>query len=155
MYFLNIKKLKEELINSTLNQRSLVIYIFIYVVLMELLVEVESYFPDDDFNYYDYANSIAYLIIISAGTFLAYIFNGGIKGKEFAERYFSISFVVGIRFTLALFPVMVVLMLPIMEIDEEFNTDWYHVVIASILMSAYYWRCLVHIKYVANETKRA
>jgi len=155
MYFWNIKKLSNELINSTLSQRSVFLYILIYVFGMELSLEALEYFPQQSLNNYDYIETIIYLVIVFVGTCLAYYFNGGKNGKEFAERYFSISFVVGVRFMAVFVPLIFIELAIFYEEDDEMLTTWYEVSISLILMFLYYWRTIVHMKYVANKSKNA
>ncbi len=155
MYFWNIKKLNEELINDTLNQRSVFVYILIYVFGMELALETLNYFPLDEMNYYNYAESIIYLLIVFVGTCLTYYYNEGNKGSKFAERYFSIGFVVGVRVLVTYLPIVIVAIILFDDEDEEIVTTWYEISVFLILMFIYYWRCIVHMKYVATKSKNA
>ncbi|MFV1985145.1 MAG: hypothetical protein ACC657_16470 [Thiohalomonadales bacterium] len=130
-------------------------YILIYVFGMELALVTYNYFPSVDINIYDYAESIIYLIIVFVGTCLAYYFNGGNKGKEFAGRYFSIGFVVGIRMMVVFVLATIIAIVLFDEDDDEMLTTWYEISVFLILMSVYYWRCIVHMNYVATESKKA
>ncbi len=154
MYIWNIKNLNNVLIDGNLNQRSLFLYIFIYVILTELGGQIYYLFPNKNYNNYDYIQAYLYLIIVATGTYFSYILNGGINGKEFAERYFSIGFVVAIRFVVILTPIIIVIsIITIDEIEEDVSTQWYDIIIFGLLEIIYYWRCLVHINYVAKRKK--
>jgi len=126
---------------------------FIYVVLSELAFEVLYYVSIAGINEYDYAQSVINVVVICLGTFLIYRANGGSGGKQFAERYFSIGFVVAIRFIALLIPIFIVLGIAWFNepVDSELPTTWYELVIFSIWMIGLYWRIIVHVKEVAVE----
>ena len=154
MFFWKINLLKQRLISEGLSQKHLFIYMFIYVVLGELVLEVLYNISIEGLNEYDYAQSVVNFIVICLGTFLIYRANGGSHGKQFAERYFSIGFVIAIRFMALLIPVFIALGFIWFNepIDSELTTTWYELVIFSIWMIGLYWRIIFHVKEVAIET---
>ena len=155
MIIWNIKKQKDRLKSEGLSQKNLFIYIFIYIVLSTIILELLSYVPFPAVNFYDYIDSGISLIVITLGTYLIYLANGGSKGRNFAENFFSIGFVVGIRFIVLLIPIIVALsVIWINEpIENELSTTWYEVLVFQIWTVALYWRMIVHVKEVAEDAR--
>jgi len=154
MFFWKINSLKEHLINHGLSQKHLFVYIFIYTVLAELMYEAIYHMPIYEMNIYDYAQSISNIIIISLGTYIIYRANGGSNGKQFAERYFSIGFVIAIRFIILLFFVFLALSFIWFNdsSESELVTVWYEFIIYTGCIIGLYWRIVVHVKDVADKS---
>jgi hypothetical protein len=154
MIFWNIKLLKQRLIDEGLSQKHLFAYIFISVMLYDFFLQVIFYIPSEGlYNIFDYAGSIAEFIIIGLGTYLIYRVNGGPDGKQFAERFFSISFVVGIRFFVLLISILIVIIVGLEEADDgSITTTWFETSIYSCWLVVFYWRLIVHVKEVANNS---
>ncbi len=91
MYFWNINKLKQQLIETGLTEKQLLYYILIHAF------PSGSISSESESDLWVYAASITAVLIFLIGTILAFRANGGNSGIKFAERYFSISFVVSIR----------------------------------------------------------
>ncbi|MFP4550478.1 MAG: hypothetical protein ACLFNT_06710, partial [Spirochaetales bacterium] len=62
------------------------------------LVESWGYVPYEGTDIWTYVLSFLKVIIPVAGTIYAYQRNGGRNGTGFAKKFFSIGFVIGIRF---------------------------------------------------------
>jgi hypothetical protein len=156
MIWWNIKLLKQRLINEGLSQKHLFVYIFIFIMLSEFLLQAAFYIPIEGLNIYDYAEFIAEFITIGLGTYLIYRVNGGSEGKQFAERFFSISFVVGMRFFVLSIPIFLIYLVYIVGQNEgedgELPTTLYESAIFTCWLIAFYWRVIVHVKDVANST---
>lgn len=158
MIFWNIKLLKQRLMGEGLSQKHLFVYIFINIILYDFVLAGNYILPSEDLNIkiYDHVASIASFITISLGTYFIYRVNGGSEGKQFAERFFSIYFVVGMRF-LVLF---ILILMPfffgfwVAEEDALIST-WFEVIILAIVQGwlvIFYWRMIVHVKEVASST---
>ena len=141
-----------------LSQKHLFVYIFINIILYDFVLAGNYILPSEDLNIkiYDHVASIASFITISLGTYFIYRVNGGSEGKQFAERFFSIYFVVGMRF-LVLF---ILILMPfffgfwVAEEDALIST-WFEVIILAIVQGwlvIFYWRMIVHVKEVASST---
>jgi hypothetical protein len=93
MYFWRIKQLKEELIQNGLSQKVIFQYMLFYFVLISL----QSFSSKVPTIYDTYSASIS-LFLNVIGMMYAFKMNNGNDGTQFAERYFSITFVVTIRY---------------------------------------------------------
>lgn len=128
-------------------------YILLFVGFSVIGIEFMGYFPYEDPNAWDYFKSGLNLAIPIIGTIAAYRANGGAKGKAFAAKYFSISFVVLMRFTIYLIPIVVGLLIyygasidwSTLEDDVSFQTGWFEVVLLSAWYVALYFAVVKHI----------
>ena len=103
MYFWNIRKLKQQLINEGLTEIQLFYYVLIYIALSALSLELLTYFPSTtEPNQWTYIESVINFLIPILGTIAAFHANGGSSGTKFPERYFSIMFVACNRFLVLL-----------------------------------------------------
>lgn len=159
MYFWKIKQLREHLIQQGLGQHALFFYIFLFTVVTQLFMEFGFLFPVEKTpEGGDYWWAVFSTAAVGVGTWLCYYANGRGAGREFAERYFSIGFVVGLR-TLALFiPVLICIVVIGVVITEETGPDSQRVntvvdAAAMIWVIAYYWRVITHINAVARTRK--
>ena len=98
MYFWKIESLKNDIVNEGLSDSKLLPYLVIYMALTVLIMEGVPYFPYESYNDADLVMSLISIIAPIAGLIYAYKKNGGANGHSFASKYFSIGFVVGIRF---------------------------------------------------------
>jgi len=156
MYFWKIKLLKQQLIEQGLSEKQLFYYILIYVALSFIVIEMAGYFPNETPNAWDYFQSSMNIAIPIIGTIFAFRANGGNEGVRFAERYFSISLVVAIRFSVLLFPIMAVLMTYWFfncDVQNEFHSSQPEVVLFSIWDIALYGYITKHIRQVAKAGK--
>ncbi len=158
MYFWNIKKLKEELVRDGLSQRSTFMYILVSVVLAQFFVEIGFLFPSKDaLNAIDYIKPFIDLSVVGAGTCLCFYANGSGSGVQFAERYFSISFVVGLRFMALLIPLALVtgfavgIVKTVIGIDSVGSAIHYAILaLVRVWLVIMYWRIVTHISNVAK-----
>ncbi|WP_221799301.1 hypothetical protein [Oceanobacter mangrovi] len=109
MYFWKIEELKEDIRASDFRENDRFIYAFLYLGLSAIGMEVMMYMPVENPNIWDLVDSIGNIIIPIAGTFFAYKANGGANGSDFLGRFFSINFVVAIRFIALLIPMSIAL----------------------------------------------
>lgn len=109
MYFWKLDALKTQLAGQGLTQHQIYCYILVYVALTAIGVELTNYFPSESPNVWTYAQSVLNVLIPVLGTILIFRANGGASGVQFAARYFSIGFVVTVRFLVFLVPVMIVM----------------------------------------------
>ena len=119
MYFWKINELKKQIVERGLSEAQVFYYILLFVGFSIAGVELVGYFPYEEPNGWSYLQSGLNFIIPIAGTIAAYHVNGGENGKAFAAKYFSISFVVLVRFLVYLIPVMVVLF-----VYYELSINW-------------------------------
>lgn len=161
MYFWKIELLKKELISNGLNQKSLFIYILMYVLFVQVVLEASYIFPSEEGpTELTYIQALIDLVAATVGSYLCYYANGGSAGSQFAERFFSIGFVVGIRFLVLLIPITIAYSVfmgvaailfgidpedPIVNISVMF--------VMALWLIAFYWRVIIHINQVARSCK--
>lgn len=147
MYIWNIDKLKNDLISNNLSQRAVLIYVLLYVAPSVLILEIEYYSsPNENSNSFDFLLSVLIIIITIFGTIYTYFKNGASHGVSFAERYFSIGFVVLLRMCVFILPVMLFIYLYIYWDTEEVNgTTWQDVLVVIGFQLFFYWRVGHHM----------
>ena len=134
MYFTNITKLKEDIIEKRFSEKDRFIYIILFIMLDTIFLEL-NIFPIPELSMIDYANSITNIIATFLGTYFIYKANGGAEGDDFAGKYFSITWVRGIQFLLVFFlSVIIFLILDKFLLElSEFNSD----IVMFLFMSGY------------------
>jgi hypothetical protein len=119
MYFWNVERLKEDIKADNFKEKDRFDYAFIYIALSAIGMEATTYMPVESPNVWDSVRSIGNIIIAIMGTFFAYKANGGYSGTDFLGRFFSISFVVVIRFIALLIPMFIALFAYYMYVFPE------------------------------------
>ncbi|HKQ31239.1 MAG TPA: hypothetical protein VJS66_08145 [Burkholderiales bacterium] len=157
MYFWRIDELKKLIVKRGLSETQVFYYVLIYVVFAALGTEMAAYFPTTDPGVWEYVQSVMNCLIPIVGTVAAYRANGGAAGTAFVEKYFSIGFVMLVRFLVYLLPILVVLVvyyafsLDWSSLDDDdaeaaFASSWFEVTLFSLWLAAMYWRICQHIK---------
>jgi len=150
MYFWKIEKLKQDLLENGLSQGALFKYIFIYVFLSALSYELTYYFVSEESTRLDYIQSAINMGLVGFATYFCYVANGGSNGTDFAERFFSIGFVVSIRFIVLLVPISIAMCLLFWD-SEDMSTTWYEIALLTGWAALLYWRVVYHINQVAKQ----
>lgn len=156
MYFWKIEKLKEDIKNDELVEKDKFIYALIYIVLCEVVLYTMAWIPIEDGNVWDVIDTVINVLIVLVGTIYAYKANGGGAGSDFLGRYFSIGFVVAVRFLVLLIPIMSALALYyfyVLTEDEVIATTAIDVVPIIVWHAALYWRVCKHISDVKTGIK--
>ena len=111
MYFINIKQLKKDIIEKRFSEKDRFIYILVFIMLDTIFLEL-TFLPITEPNYepsiIDYASSIMTILVTFLGTYFIYKANGGVKGDDFAGKYFSLTWVRSIQFLLFFFPAIII-----------------------------------------------
>ena len=153
MYFWNIEALKKDIVKDRLTEKERFVYVLIYLVLTAVGFEYLQQVDTELANIWDSIEAIADVLIVLIGTYCAYRANGGENGQDFLGRYFSIGFVVSIRFFVYLIPIVIllsiyfVLSFPDSEVIETTPLE------VSVLLA---WNCCLyanivrHLKAVKN-----
>jgi magnesium-transporting ATPase (P-type) len=152
MYFWNIEALKNDVRTNNFTDKDVLPYLIIHLTFYVLLVEFSPYTPweIENPNMWDVLTSFAYVFIFIIGTIYLYKKNGGKEGVKFADKYFSIGFVAGIR-------LMIFVILPYVFIflgyeylvnstEEVIETSFIHffsMVLVEVIM---YWYIGKHIQ---------
>ncbi|PCJ99113.1 MAG: hypothetical protein COA45_06635 [Zetaproteobacteria bacterium] len=157
MYCWNIEALKRDLHNDSLGEKAKFLYMFVYVILLEFILEVftnMSFQEGMSSSVWDWGFSAAIVFMSAIGTIMAFKANGGSDGHDFLGKYFSIGFVVGIR----VIPIIILLLLGSGGIGISlvlYAPDWINISLMTsaafgvpiILVTVWmYWRICKHIK---------
>ncbi|MDN3617256.1 hypothetical protein ACFFUS_02720 [Vibrio gallaecicus] len=109
MYFWNIEALKRQIVSNRLNEADRFVYAFINIMFGVITFELFHVPMPENPSIYDRLASLLNILTVAVGTYLAYKANGAVKGEDFLGRFFSLSFVVTVRFSVLLIPVLIVL----------------------------------------------
>jgi len=148
MYFWKISKLKSDLINQPLPESESFKYLIANAVVYGLAM-----IPFGEKNIWDIYFSIATLVITILGTIYIYGCNRGANGKNFLQRYVSLSWVVGIRWIVLI--ALPIIILYYIAIGIYFGIVSYtinplDIILFSILLVSYFWLLGKHMKEVAK-----
>ncbi len=154
MYIWNINQLKSDIRHNRLTETDRFIYLFIHLFFITVAIDLIGYLPENyEFNIWNAMNSIVNVTFLCIGTYAAYKVNGGNTGVDFLGRYFSLSFVVNVRFIVLLIPVMLVQMLIIASFEDSSETT-YLAAIESVLYAIWsgllYWYLFKQFKAIQN-----
>ncbi|HAS6350274.1 TPA: hypothetical protein I7241_20355 [Vibrio vulnificus] len=119
MYIWNIEGLKKDIKVGRLTEKDRFIYMFLTSIFTVLGFELALRMPVEPRNIWDTTSSLSSVLIPILGTFLAYRANGADNGTDFLGRFFSISFVVTVRFFALLIPMLVLLSAYYMSVITE------------------------------------
>ncbi|OGW34657.1 MAG: hypothetical protein A2010_14790 [Nitrospirae bacterium GWD2_57_9] len=148
MHYWKISSLKEEIRKGELTEKDRFLYALIYIILTAISVEAMALMPAENSNVWDVINSVSNIVVVTAGTIFAFKANGGSKGIDFLGRYFSISFVVAMRFLAISIPVVLMVLAYYsfaVPQDHDFNSTAYDTLPFVLWSAALYWRICVHI----------
>lgn len=123
MYFWEINKLKEEIHSRSINETSKLLYILIPMMLNYLVIDfVDLWIGQNDYDYWYQLSTVLSSILLITCTVVMFYLNGGKAGNNFLTKYFSISFVGGIRYIVFTLPIVVSYLLYI-TLDVDPATD--------------------------------
>lgn len=106
MYFWRVENLKADLVARPMPDREALPYLITEAVIVALAIGL----PKSDFNIWDLLGTMWSIGLAVLGTIYIFRQNGGSDGSQFLPRYFSIGWVVGVRY----FVVALVLYLSLM-----------------------------------------
>ncbi|TOC20077.1 hypothetical protein CGJ90_22275 [Vibrio parahaemolyticus] len=119
MYFWDVQSLKNDIRANKLSEKDKFLYMFSSIAFVTIGIELISISPLEPQNVWDAVESVSYILIVLFGTYGAYKANGSEHGTDFLGRYFSISFVVSVRFCTLLIPISVFLLAYYMTVMPE------------------------------------
>lgn len=154
MYFWKLDKLKEDIRTDKLTERDRFIYTLIYLVLAAIGIEVMMLMPLENGNIWDFISSLSNVLIVMLGTIFAFKSNGSSNGRDFLGKYFSIGFVIAIRFLVYAIPLLMALFVYYFFTfgeEEEIPTNYIDVIPFLVWYAAMYWRICVHIKQANSK----
>lgn len=162
MYLWNIKALKKNLSAQALTEAQTFWYFFAVLTLETLFFHMASLFPGDEpIELWDYVEYVGAVIFTVGGTFVVYRANGGASGRHFLTRYFSLMWVLTIRFLVFMIPILIVAGFVIFSFSDtlfgaeaeeaDFPVFSRTVLVASwIWFLVFYYRLAVHMRDVAK-----
>ncbi len=150
IYFWKIQNLKTNLINAGLNKWQIAFYLIAILIIQT----VPYYLISEPINFWDNVDTAIFYIFLGVGTIYCYQANGGAGGKSFLERYISLAWVFGIRYTCFVFiPVFMILYLLVgytgSDVPDE--TNWYDTTIVAIIRIGFYIALARHVRDVAHN----
>jgi hypothetical protein len=156
MYFWNIEALKSDIKRGEFTDREAISYIVVSLFLYSLGTELIVLFPAEAvYNVWDGVNSLLNIIIPVVGTLYAYKKNGGASGRDFANKYFSIGFVMGIRFLVYLIGVIFLLVIywsfVVPDEVDTIPTTWVEVLLFSGWYAMLYYKIGEHIGEIVSK----
>lgn len=150
MYFWNIDALKRDFLQGRFSQTQAFYYLVLMLVLFTLPVGIWG----DNTTVWDKASFWAELVFVVFGTAVAYKSNGGHDGREFIERYVSLSWVLFIR----LLPLLILIALvasifrDIFISDAGYSFTVYDFAAVTLMSFIYYWRLSHHMSDLSQSS---
>lgn len=152
MRFLNIKMLKQELRTGSLSENDAFAYFFAMFILETLFINSSFVFSSEaEFSWLDVASIFVPSFIAVTATWLLYQTNGGKNGKLFFLRYFSILWVMGVRFFLLSLLVFSSWFSYLGFSGEDYKYELEFFAMGNIMYAIFYWRVWVHMREVQIE----
>lgn len=137
MYFWKIDLLKQDLTQGTLSEKEQFKYLFAPTIVISLAT-----IPFVNNNAWDIYSAIVSGIISVLGTYYIYRGNGGSNGKHILQRFTSLAWVVGIRWSASVFlPIWIVYFigLEIFFGGIPQYTTVYDLILLNLLYLIYFW----------------
>jgi hypothetical protein len=158
MYLWRIERLKADLREERLAESDVFGYVLVYLALLAVGTTSAVWYPNEAPNVWSRITDSASLAIVP-GTYLAYRANGAATGYQFAPRYFSLAWVLSIRFmplTLVSFLLAAIVAEAVRLLsnprDDPGQHSWMHVLVVAEVTVLYYWRLGHHLRDVASGT---
>lgn len=155
MYLWNIKELKRQLRSGRITEHSVFSYFLAFLILDTLVIASWGMVPfEHHLSALDYIEAVGYFLIVTAGTIVLYLRNGGKRGSKFLVRYFPLLWVVGIRFLAVCVPITATYVFLTFSPAEDAEMDvWYETAAYLLVTALFYWRLFVHIGDVASTDR--
>ncbi|MGM0631374.1 MAG: hypothetical protein ACQESI_09435 [Pseudomonadota bacterium] len=150
MYFWNIDALKRDFLQGRFSQTQAFYYLVVMLVLFTLPIAIVG----DNTTVWDKAMFWVDLAFVVFGTTVVYKSNGGRDGREFLERYVSLSWVLFVR----LFPffVLIFLVAVIFETalvgDVSYELTGYTFAAGLLVNVIFYWRLSHHMSDLSQSS---
>jgi len=102
---------------------------------------VPCFFIDEKPGFWDTFETTTFFVLLISGTIYCYKANGGPNRKIYFERYISLAWVFGIRYTfIAMIPIIIFYMILYLAIPGSVEvTNWYDVAIGSVWRVIFYY----------------
>lgn len=139
MYFINIKKLKQEIKEDKFTEKRSYSYFFWTFLLFTILVTptLSGGYPEP--NVYDHLSSLILVLATIIGLKYSYYANGGDEGADFIKKFFAISWVHGWRVIIPTSAVFFLVLLVTGVYESELMTSALTVVYDIVSYSIIYY----------------
>ena len=158
MYFWKIDNLKKDLINNAVSENDQFKYIFVFSICSSIVYILTSFpfYHQIENDIWDVYSAIIESGISILGTYYIFKINGGSNGNYFLQRYFSLSWVIGIRLLpFILLAGFVFVMLSIgFGFDDALDDIFFNLGLFSFII-IYYWLVGKHVKEVTLKSKNS
>jgi hypothetical protein len=152
MYWANLGRLKKDLIDGRLSEHNAFPYFLAVLIVDSLLINSTlGYSGEFDPNIVFVAQVLVPVSILIVATLLLYRVNGGANGKAFFIRYFTLIWVVGIRFVPFVLALMGVWLHFVAFESEQYSPDWLDLAMWDSIYALFYWRVWVHFRDVQSH----
>lgn len=142
MYFVSYHPLKHKLRTNSLSDREALPYLIIEAVFLSLA----SYSSGREIsNGYDILSLCVTIITVIGGTYYVYLQNGGTEGFNLLQKYIVLGWVVGIRLTIVLIPIVAVYIVIMLKLENP-SFDLYTVLFGGSIRIIYFQRLGRHIR---------
>lgn len=150
MYFWNVKRLRNELIENSLNEKNQMMYLMFTM----LLYAFSGQFTGSEYSGgFFFAETLAVLGATVAGVLYCYDGNKAGDGKDFIKRFTCISWIITIRLTAVLLAIGIIPILIISIFSSSTDTSneqgYFGILFLIALEAIYFWRIHTHLKYVS------
>src|SRR3989344_3329429 len=147
MYFWKIEKLKNDLLKKPLSESESFKYLFATTVLYSLGMT-----PFLENSIWDVYSAIITALITAIGVYYVYKCNKGASGSNFLQKYLSMGWVVGIRWSVfVMIPLMIVYFVIVAILSSiPDNTTLSDLLFFNLLYIQFFWLLGKHIKEVAK-----
>ncbi len=148
MYFWRIDRLTQDLKTRPMTDQEVLPYFLVAIALMALCLD---YFPHP----HSVWRTVWHVILALGGTYYLYLQNGRSQGKQFLQRYMSISLVVSIRWLVAYFAIAIcfqVIAVYLFKLNDTL-TNSLQMDLSFIGEVFMYWWIGYHIRDVATATR--
>ena len=149
MRFWSIQQTRADLIEGRVGERETFRYIFASLLLLAYSSAYFGHAQGREAHSWSGISTLLGAISAAVGVYVAFRANGGASGRNFAARYFALSWVLYIRFMAGVAPLVVTMVvlathLPVMVVRRAL------VPIGIAYLGLFYWRMYVHVKEVAE-----
>lgn len=124
-----------------------------YFIISTLLLAVSAHIPKEDEHLWDHIGDLIEIIAILSGTIYCYKANGGARGRQFLQRYFSVSWVVGQRILSVMIPALIVYMIGVVSAGIALDSPqgaFCQCLFNTALTVLIYWRIGHHLRFIAD-----
>ena len=147
MYFWKIEKLKNDIKNNNLTPKDNLLYLVSYITVYSIFLILTVVQLYDTLGIW---MAIIQILIFIAGTYYSFYSNGGVEGRDFRKRFFSIGWVFLLRATFFMGIGMLNLyLMTYVSGYENLFTVRNSAIITLIFEILFYWRIAKHIEEVS------